>query len=180
MPRINLGISSVRLALFLQPRKNQESRRPLQILTDSQPAVSGFGRSMPPGTLLTLRSLRHLPPSIHSASVTPAPILFTICTQKPGQPQTMYLICTHAICTRARKTKPAPKPPPFSIPAKCRKPMQHTVCNNRLFQKYNRFYQNKCGKNREKCKIISTEKVPRIPHIYILNTYELFAGLTNL
>ena len=45
--------------------------------------------------------LRHLPPSLHSASVTPAPILFTICTQKPRQPQTMYLICTHVVCTRA-------------------------------------------------------------------------------
>ena len=45
--------------------------------------------------------LRHLPPSLHSSSVTPAPILFTICTQKPIQPQTMYLICTHVVCTRA-------------------------------------------------------------------------------
>ena len=45
--------------------------------------------------------LRHLPPSLHSASVTPVPILFTICTQKPRQPQTMYLICTHVVCTRA-------------------------------------------------------------------------------
>ena len=50
--------------------------------------------------------LRHLPPSLHSASVTPAPILFTICTQKPRQPQTMYLICTHVVCTRAHKIQP--------------------------------------------------------------------------
>ena len=45
--------------------------------------------------------LRHLPPSLHSSSVTPVPILFTICTQKSRQPQTMYLICTHVVCTRA-------------------------------------------------------------------------------
>jgi len=96
----------VRPLCSFNPAKTRDTGRPLQILTDSQPAVSGFGRSMPPGTLLTLRSLRHLPPSLHSASVTPAPILFTICTQKPGQPQTMYLICTHAICTRAHKTHP--------------------------------------------------------------------------
>ena len=45
----SFDISSVRLALSLQPRKNQESRRPLLILTDSQPAVSGFGRGKPDG-----------------------------------------------------------------------------------------------------------------------------------
>ena len=44
--------------------------------------------------------LRHLPPSLHSASVTPVPILFTICTQKPRQPQTMYLICTRVVSVR--------------------------------------------------------------------------------
>ena len=48
-------------ALLHPARKNQESRRPC-LAELRHRLFFGFGRSMPPGTLLTLRSLRHLPP----------------------------------------------------------------------------------------------------------------------
>jgi len=69
---------------------------------------------------------------------------------------------------------------PLFIPAKFKNPILHEVRNKNKSFKTHTFYQNKYGKNIQKLKNTSTEKVPRIPHIYIQKTYELFAGLTNL
>ena len=71
-------------------------------------------------------------------------------------------------------------PPPLSIPAKIKKPMKHPVRNKINLSKNHTNIINNFSKNTQKHKIISTEKVPRIPHIYIQNSYELLAGLTNL
>ena len=63
------GISSVRLALSLQPRKNQESRRPLPILTDSQPAVL-FARSRISSVSLRRNAPLALPPPTQNKITT--------------------------------------------------------------------------------------------------------------
>ena len=86
-----LRVNSVRPLCFLSARKNQGSQSPMpRRASASAVLLASVGAC-----------LRHLPPSHHSSSVTPALILFTICTQKPIQPQTMHLICTHVVCTRA-------------------------------------------------------------------------------
>ena len=71
-------------------------------------------------------------------------------------------------------------PPPLSIPAKIKKPMKHPVRNKINLSKNHTNITNNFSKNTQKHKNTSTEKVPRIPHIYIQNSYELLAGLTNL
>jgi hypothetical protein len=58
--------------------------------------------------------------------------------------------------------------------------MKHPVRNKINLSKNHTNIINNISKNTQKHKIISTEKVPRIPHIYIQNSYELLAGLTNL
>ena len=70
--------------------------------------------------------------------------------------------------------------PPLSIPAKIKKPMKHPVRNKINLSKNHTNIINNISKNTQKHKNTSTEKVPRIPHIYIQNSYELLAGLTNL
>ena len=49
-----------------------------------------------------------------------------------------------------------------------------------IFKNPKHFLSKNSSKNTQKHKNTSTEKVPRIPHIYIQNSYELLAGLTNL
>ena len=58
--------------------------------------------------------------------------------------------------------------------------MKHPVRNKINLSKNHTNIINNISKNTQKHKIISTKKVPRIPHIYIQNSYELLAGLTNL
>ena len=108
MPHIrfaSFGISSVRPLCFLPARKDQTKRSPMpRRASASAVLLASVGAC-----------LRHLPPSHHSSSITPAPILFTICTQKPRQPQTMYLICTHVVCTRAHKIQPKNHGEPYTL-----------------------------------------------------------------
>ena len=73
-----------------------------------------------------------------------------------------------------------PSSSPLSIPAKIKKPMMQPVRNKINLSKNHTNIVNNSSKNTQKPKIIPTEKVPRIPHIYIQNSYELLAGLTNL
>ena len=58
--------------------------------------------------------------------------------------------------------------------------MKHPVRNKINLSKNHTNIINNISKNIQKHKNTSTEKVPRIPHIYIQNSYELLAGLTNL
>ena len=92
---LSLRLSASAPLCFLQPRKN------LRLSVAHASSLFGIGCLSPSvGTCL-----RHLPPSLHPASVTPAPILFTICTQKTGQPKTVPPICIRVGSTRERKTK---------------------------------------------------------------------------
>ena len=93
---VTFDISSVRPALFTSHPQKPTS----QVAHASQ--SFGIGCLSPSvGTCL-----RHLPPTLHPTSVTPTSILFTICTQKTRQQQTMYLICIRVGSTRARKIQP--------------------------------------------------------------------------